>query len=215
LSDFAAAFDKEFATADLLGALPDIDESEFADEDRPAPALEPEPTELSDEFDAAMRVVGFDEATLDEVTDIVGTATQQEIDSRQIATHRPVAVPRKVTPKFRQWQVDTGPVFGPAGAETTVTIRPQARFRSEKIYATDDSSTPGKGTRILSVTVGHKVQRVGLGQGMLTQFFSAQALANGIEFDTSSPWATISIRVAFVQQCNFELSIFGTVEVDE
>lgn len=215
MNDFAAAFEQEFAISDVLGAI-DPDDSAAADADAPAAAVESPSTGFFDEFDAAMRGIGVDEATLDEVTEIVGdAAAHAAAERRQIAAHQPVAVRRKVESTFREWQVDTGPVFGPAGAETTVTIRPQARFRSEKIMATDDSAVPGKGTRILSVTVGHKVQRVGLGQGMLTQFFSAQALANGISFDTSSPWATISIRVLFVAQCNFELTIFGTVEVED
>lgn len=118
--------------------------------------------------------------------------------------------------KRRKWQIDSGQVFGPVNGETDITLKPQCLFRCEKIMATDDSSNPGAGTRILSVTVGNKVQKLTPGgNGTLTQFFAAQALANGIKFDTTQPYQTITIRVRFMVQCNFEMSIFGTSVVDE
>lgn len=225
------SFAQEFS-AEMLGGVSDdmpVESVVVEDlvEDPPAPEAP-----IADEFNAAMRVVGADngEAPIADEFDaamrVVGEGTndgetlgmmslEAVIEQRQIAAHAPLLRRHKTEPKFRQWQVDTGQVFGPAGAETTITIRPQCRFRSEKVMATDDFASPGRGTRILSVTVGNKVQHVTPGNGSLTAFFSAQALANGIKFDTSSPWASISIRVRFIQQCNFELSIFGTAEVDE
>lgn len=165
---------------------------------------------FSDAFDAAMaeHVIGDPKMTVE-----VGDA----VDARRIEEHVPVLAHKpKSEPKFRDWQIDSGQVFGPANGETVITLKPQCRFRCEKIMATDDSSNPGTGTRILSVTVGNKVQKVGAGgRGSLTQFFSQTALGNGIRFDTASPWASIQIRVLFTQQCNFEITLFGTAEEDE
>lgn len=131
---------------------------------------------------------------------------------QRIAESRPVLDAPAVQLVERKWQIDTGQVFGPVNAIVAVTLTPQcAAFRCEKIMATDDSSNPGAGTRILSVTVGNKVQKLGpSGNGTLTQFFSAQALGNGISFDTTRPYEEIVIRVRFTQQCNWELTAWGT-----
>lgn len=168
---------------------------------------------IADEFASAMdgdgAIVGDDFAALDS---LIGDSAAAAAVERRIAEGAPILTPKPQGPLvFRGWQVDSGQVFGPANGETTITIRPQCRFRCEKIMATDDAANAGTGTRILSVTVGNKVQKVGpLGNGTLTKFFAAQALANGISFDTADPWAEIQIRVRFVQQGNFEITLFGT-----
>lgn len=208
---------KRWSVCRMRGDSLDLSQ-EFADEvfglidavnDEPSFAVDADEAPLADQFTVAM-------AQLD--PHVVGDATAlAAAEQRLVATHAHIlALKPKGEPRFRDWQIDSGQVFGPAGGETVITLRPQTRFRCEKIMATDDSSNPGTGTRILSVTVGNKPQRVGpLGNGMLTQFFSQNALANGVTFDTANSWTVIQVRVRFTLQCNFELTLFGTAEEEE
>lgn len=120
-------------------------------------------------------------------------------------------------PARRRMEVDfaTGPCWAPAGATTTITIRPQCAFRCEKTMATDSAATPGMGTMIVQVAIGQKVQRPSnTPRGTLTRFFDPSSRANGITFDTAHAWEDIAITVSFVQDCTFNASLFGTAEID-
>jgi len=142
------------------------------------------------------------------------TVAFRNYNATRAAASRGVLDKRRLL-KTREWQLDFGPVWVPAGNQTTITISPQCLFRGEKIMATDTSTTPGNGTRIVSVVVGQKVQKPNGGNGTLTQFFAATALANGIKFDTAQRWSNIAVTVSFVETCTFDMSIFGSCVVDE
>lgn len=112
--------------------------------------------------------------------------------------------------KARDWQLDFGPVSGPAGEETVITVSPQCLFRGERVNATDTGSPVGTGTRIVSVMVGQRIQKLtGDRTSTLTAFFAANALANGIKWDTCQRSNRIQVTVRFVQACTFDLSVFG------
>jgi hypothetical protein len=116
--------------------------------------------------------------------------------------------------KLRDWQIDFGPAWAPAGSVSTITIAPQCLFRGEKITATDTAPTPGTGTRILQVAVGQKVQKARTGNGTLTSMFASTALANGIKFDTAQRWSRVAVTVSWVQSVTFDMSVFGSCVVD-
>ena len=120
---------------------------------------------------------------------------------------------RRVAPmEQREWQLDLGPASAPAGEQLTFYSQPQFHFRTEKVMATD--SVGGTGTRILSVQVGHRLQRpAGGGQGALTAFFAQTALGNGQLWDTCQPALQISMTVSFVQACTFDCTIFGSAVI--
>lgn len=116
----------------------------------------------------------------------------------------------------REFDFTTGGVWAPAGAQTTITIRPQCVFRCEKFMATDSTSTPGMGTMIVQVAIGQKIQRpANAPNGSLTRFFDPSSRANGISFDTAHAWEDISITVSFVQSCTFYANLFGTAELED
>ncbi len=118
----------------------------------------------------------------------------------------------EVERRRRGLSFDFGPVFGPAGFTTTITLSPQCRFRGEKMMATD--SALGFGTMIVSVAVGQRIQKPGnTGQGSLTKFFDQTSLANGVTYDTAHDWEQIALTIAFVQSCTFNASLFGTAEL--
>lgn len=117
--------------------------------------------------------------------------------------------------RVREWSMDFGPAWAPAGEQIVLSVQPQCIFRGEKIVATDTGSTPGRGTRIMSVTVAQKIQRPAGDKGTLTQFFSQTGLADGVTFDTADKWAKIAVAVSFVESCTFDMSIFGTAVVDD
>lgn len=112
--------------------------------------------------------------------------------------------------KARDWQIDFGPASAPAGYRTTITIQPQCLFRGDKITATDTSSRPGYGTRVVQVLVGQRVQRPASGQhATLTAFFAVNALGNGVRWDTCERRMSISVTVSFIEACTFEMAVFG------
>lgn len=162
---------------------------------------------------------GSEENEEDVVGEVVSPITPSGDDylARRAAAASGVVVTRKRRNASRDWQLDFGPVWGPAGETTTITIRPQCLFRGEKIMATDTAPTPGLGTRIVAVTVGQKLQRPAgaANGGTLSTFFGANSLANGILFDTAKEWSTVAVTVSFVQTCTFEMSVFGKAVVEE
>ena len=127
-----------------------------------------------------------------------------------IASGSPVLETTKPALKARDWQMDFGPMYAPSGFITTISIPPQCLFRSEKIIASDTGEPNGRGTRILGVTIGQKLQRPASPKGgTLTAFFAETALGNGIRWDTCPLFGTIGITVSFVQACTFDLTLFG------
>lgn len=124
--------------------------------------------------------------------------------------------PPKPAPKTRGLGFDFGFVWGNAGFTTTITIRPQCRFRVEKMMATDTHSSPGFGTSIIQVAIGQKIQRPGnAARGSLSTFFAQTALADGIKLDTAHPWEAIALTISFIQDCTFHGALFGTAEIEE
>jgi hypothetical protein len=132
------------------------------------------------------------------------------------ANAQPAVTMRDDVPKERQFDMAFGAVWGPAGFQTTITIRPQCLFRAEKLMATDSASTPGTGTSIVQVGVGQRIQRPGnTPQGSLTLFFAQNAVADGITFDTAHPWEDIAITVSFIVACTFNATLWGRAVVDQ
>lgn len=140
---------------------------------------------------------------------------QRYVEER-VAADRPTVVPRDVrTPEMREFSIDFGPAWAPAGAQVTITARPQVLFRGEKIIATDTFDDPGTGTRVVQVAVGQKIQKPGNGgAGTLTKFFAVEALGDGVRFDTAQDYATISVTVNFIQSCTFDMTVLGRAVVD-
>jgi hypothetical protein len=131
--------------------------------------------------------------------------------AKRVAASTPVVLERELIPQRREWPLEFGSVWAPAGAQTTIKIASQViGFRGEKIMATDSGSPVGFATRILMCTVGQKVQRPAGGRGCLTAFFSETALANGVNFDLAEDWEQIGVTVSFVQACTFTMTIFGS-----
>lgn len=141
--------------------------------------------------------------------DVVMPSTSYE--AVRAAASRAILQPQPLKGEQRDWDINFGPAFGPAGAVVVITARPQVVFRGEKLIATDTSerSGPGRGTRVIQVAVGQRIQRPGADNGTLTSMFAATALANGIKFDTAHPWEDIKVTVSFVEQCTFDASVFG------
>jgi hypothetical protein len=128
---------------------------------------------------------------------------------KRMAANRPVL--RKTAPtKWRDWQIDFGPVSGTAGLVTTITVNPQVLFEGQRVMATDDYTTPGYGTRIRLIQVGQENQRPNAaGRGTLTAFFANNAIGTGIKWDTCQIGNTISVDVEFVHDCTFDMTVFG------
>jgi hypothetical protein len=159
----------------------------------------------------------------DDTDDILGDAAIdthdpafQEYLAREVAAAAPLILEKDqfAGAQAREFDFGFGPVWAPAGRETTIKVSPQCLFRGEKILATDTHSTPGTGTRIIQVAVGQKIQKPGGRNGTLTRFFSETALTNGIKFDTAHPWSEIAVTVSFVQECTFDMSVFGRAIIE-
>lgn len=132
--------------------------------------------------------------------------------SQRVAKNIPILLPHPKPTELRDWDISFGPASAPAGETLTLFTTPQALFRGEKVLATD--SVGGIGTRIMSVTVGQRVQRPSgthhrHGGGALTSFFSQTALGNGNLWDTCQSGMTIYVVVSFVQACTFDMSVLG------
>lgn len=101
---------------------------------------------------------------------------------------------------------------GLAGERRRVVLRPQQSFRTEKVLATDNSSSPGRGTRVLGAYVGQALQRPAPpANGTLTLFFAPQALRSAVRWDTCYPPVEIYVDVAFDVDCAFDISLFGAM----
>lgn len=165
-----------------------------------------------DDVEALDDDLAADESVLgDEVT--AASPGFEAYEATRIAASRPVLQAQPTRQVLREWDIGFGPVVAPAGRVVVVTKRPQVLYRGEKVMATDTGSTPGQGTRILQVAVGQRVQRPGSDRGTLTSMFAATALATGIQFDTAHPWEDIAITVSFVEECTFDMSLFGKAVV--
>ncbi len=165
-------------------------------------------------FDAALRAAA--QPIVPPVADLRQAVTQKleqdaaaEENIKRVAAGTEHIVHQPIRNNWRDWEIGFGAVFGPAGAESTVTVRPQCLFKSEKVMATDSASTPGTGSRIVRVAIGNHYQRPGGDNGTLTSMFAPTGRANGVSFDTSQEWSSISITVSFVQTCTFEITLFG------
>lgn len=115
--------------------------------------------------------------------------------------------------RTRDWDLSFGPTFGLAGTITTIVASPQVLFRGRKIMATDSGTPAGTGTRIMQMLVGQRMQRPSANGSSLVAFFGPGALGNGVTFDTAQPALTIAVTVSFVQDCTFDMSIFGEATV--
>jgi hypothetical protein len=135
-------------------------------------------------------------------------AAFNQLLNERAAVNAPLLPKKKEYKEKREFPLDTGPVFGPAGESVVVTLTPQCFFHATKVIATDSATPAGNGTRITMINVGQRVQRMGAG-GTLTAFFPAVVLGNGVDFDTNEPYEQIQITVSFIQTCTFELSLFG------
>lgn len=128
----------------------------------------------------------------------------------RIAASRAVLRKEPGVQKARDWQIDFGPAWGPAGYTTTIRSILQVPFRGEKVIASDTGSPPGHGTRIMQVMVGQLEQRAGNGgNSTLTAFYANNSLGNGIRWDTCQRALSINVTVSFVQTCTFDMVVFG------
>lgn len=110
----------------------------------------------------------------------------------------------------QQWDFPLGPVFGKAGTTTVVSIKPQVRFRVEKVMAVDD---PPGSILLMQFLVGQQLQRPNMNGGSLAMFFGPFALANGVCWGVCEPALSISITVSFVQDATFSGALFGSAEI--
>ena len=111
--------------------------------------------------------------------------------------------------RTRDWQLDFGPAFGEAGTTRKLIVNPQCWFRGEKVMATDTGSSPGRGTRVMELLVGQKLQRP-TGTGSTTsEFFAPFALGNGVKWDPCEKALEIAMTISFVESCTFDLTVFG------
>jgi hypothetical protein len=231
--DFGTSPDNEDGDADIddgVIATEDGDLEEdidlFADDDSETDEADVLVDDLDVDYDAAYDLPGTTQINGDVPSDLqfdMAMAANNEIvgDSlrgrgfdeemqRRFAGDNPLLAHRRPELKVRDWPLDFGPVWAPAGKRTVITVSPQCLFRGEKIIATDTGSPAGTGTRILQVTIGPVVQRPSTDRGSLTSFFAATVLGNGIKFDTVQAAYQIRVTVSFVQTCTFDMSVFGT-----
>lgn len=111
------------------------------------------------------------------------------------------------------WDLSFGPVSGPAGTTTVLTVAPQCDFRGRKVIATDTATPPGTGTRIMQLLVGQRLQRPTASGSTTSQFFGPGVLGNGVCWDTCQRALTISITISFVIACTFDMSVFGEAAI--
>lgn len=195
----------------------DVTTAEIVDDEPPPEAPAPKEMPRSVSFDLALRSAPegarADDVKMERI-EIVGGERVQPNEVFDIYAAKRAAVEKATLRRehdhgeLRDWQFDLGPLFAPAGFTTTLTFRPQCLFRCDKVVATDSFAQAGQGTRIMSIMVGRRVQRVA-GSGTLTAFFSQTALGNGQKWDTCQPFMDIAVQVSFVQQCTFDMTIFG------
>src|SRR3990167_6561666 len=171
-----------------------------------------EPSE--DDETAAAEAVAGDAADADYTIGAPLVPSRAYELERIAADHAAVATRKEKLEKTRDWDLSFGPIWAPAGRETTITVSPQCLFRGEKIIATDTGSPNGRGTRIMQVAIGNKIQRPAGRNGSLTVFFANNALGNGIKFDTAQQWSDIAVTVSFIQECTFDMTVLGRAVID-
>lgn len=198
------------------------DESQLLDAEQPNPVADSPDALLSEiESDLAMLASKAAAEDLTEEQYAIGIdfadtpAFQKELLERRLATLLPLTIKRPSQLERRQIDLSFGPLNAPAGWQAVITVRPQCLFRSEKMMATDTASTPGMGTSIIQVAVGNNIQRPSNApRGSLTAFFTEQAKANGLTFDTAHPYEDIALTVSFITACTFYANLFGTAELE-
>jgi hypothetical protein len=134
---------------------------------------------------------------------------------KRIASTRPVL--RKVAPtKWRDWQVDFGPVTASSGSTTTIEKNPQVLFEGQRVMATDEGynggtniGVSGFSTRIAQIFVGQESQRPANQGSTLTNFFANVAIGSGIKWDTCQIGNTMSVTVLFGNDATFDMTVFG------
>jgi len=196
---------------DLIEILDEIDgdeeEDEYAEASPRGPAWD---VPLDVAFNAEL--CNGDDSVLGSLME--SSAAFRDYAAKRVAQSEPTLEKVFEEKEVRDWQVDFGPVWGPAGAVTTISIPQQVLFRCDKIIATDSFDSPGYGTRIMQVLVGQKVQRPAGGNGAtLTAFFAASAFGNGVHWDTCQRALEIAVTVSFVQTCTFDMTCFGKAVV--
>lgn len=162
--------------------------------------------EAKSEFEEEAEIIG---------ENLAATVAFKNMIAQRAAASQPVLTSVPKRPRLMQFDFSTGQVFGPAGGQTVITIRPQCKFRIEKVMATDTATPAGTGTSIIQIAIGQKIQKANAtGNGSLTMFFAQNAIANGVELDTAQPWEDIAITVSFNQSCTFSLNFSGTAELE-
>lgn len=121
-----------------------------------------------------------------------------------------------------EWQIDLGPYSGQAGEIKVLSATPQVPYYVENIFATDDSPSPGNGTRLAKLIVGNQLQRPAL-SSTLSAIFGVDKLRTGknrglpgggndegmLHWDMCPAGSTISVEVSFVVACQFDMTFFG------
>lgn len=123
------------------------------------------------------------------------------------------------------WQLCFGPVSGVAGTTTTITAQPEYQylFRNGIVVASEESA---KGTRIVQVLVGEKLQRPKSESSSqngftLADFFGSfretteHIVFDDVRLDDCQKNSEISITVSFIEPCTFNMIMFGTLMVEE
>ncbi len=108
------------------------------------------------------------------------------------------------------WDFPLGPVYGEAGTVTTITIKPQCRFRVEKVMATDTGDPPGTSTGVMQFLVGNQLQRPVVGGATLVTFFGPAVLGNGVRWGICDRGLSIALTLQFIRATTFYGSLFGS-----
>lgn len=111
---------------------------------------------------------------------------------------------------MNQFDFPIGPVNGQAGETKEIRVKPQCRFRVEKVMLTDDGDPPGSATMVTQFLVGNKIQRPAVGGGTLTSFYGPDSLANGVTWGVCEPALSIVVTVLFNRDATFRGSLFGS-----
>lgn len=115
--------------------------------------------------------------------------------------------------KMRGTVVDFPRYSGKAGETKQLTVFPQAGFWSQRLVATDSARRAGYGTSIGHVMVGGRNQRPGTTGSTMTAFLGAGSIGTGLTFERCERWESISIEVHFSEDCDFDASLFGYMEI--
>jgi hypothetical protein len=110
----------------------------------------------------------------------------------------------------RQFDLPIGPVTGKAGETHTIRVKPQCRYRVEKVMLVDDGDPPGSVTEVTEFLVGQQIQRPATGGGTRTTFFGPDSLANGVTWGVCEPALSIVVTVRFLSDATFRGSLFGS-----